>query len=225
MSQEQFNKLMDSYIGEPQNIEKISNAMQRYFMRKQEQQQQAQMEEQFKNPQNIEIGESPVKGPADAKVTIVEFSEFQCPFCKQGAQTMAQVANAYPKDVKVVFKHFPLPAQMHPQARNAALASIAAQKQGKFWEMHDKLFENQPRLSPDLYNSLAQELGLDMAKFKADMEDPATAKRIEEDKAQGEKVGVRGTPGFFVNGVNLSGAQPFTAFQSMVDRWLEKLNK
>lgn len=222
LSDEQFGKLMDSYLQKPENMEKVSNALQRYFLRKQEQQREAALEDQFKNPVKIEIGKSPVKGPADAKVTIVEFSEFQCPFCRQGAQTMDQVLAAYPKDVKHVFKNLPLP--MHNNAKSSCVAALAAGRQGKYWEMHDKLFANQQRLGSELYNSLAQELGLDLAKFKADLEDPALAKQVDEEKALADKLGVHGTPGYFINGVQLSGAQPFPAFKQIIDRWVERKN-
>ena len=220
MSQEQFNKLMDSYIGEPQNIEKISNAMQRYFMRKQEQQQQAQMEEQFKNPQNIEIGESPVKGPADAKVTIVEFSDFQCPFCKRGKDTMEAVLAKYPKDVKLAFKHMPLP--FHSKAMPAAKAAAAAARQGKFWQMHDEFFANQSQLGADYFVKTAEKLGLNVEKFKADMESAEVKKAIEDDVALAKKFGIQGTPGFFVNGVAVKGAYPPEHFAKIIDRWLSR---
>ncbi len=227
LDQKEFNKSMDAYLAGDGNLEKLGDALERYFRSKQEKQrvaaQQAEeerLEDQFKNPVKIEVGKSPVKGPADAKVTVIEFSDFQCPFCSRGMKTMYDVAKEYPKDVKIVFKHLPLP--FHPQAKPAARASIAANNQGKFWEYHDKLFENQSSLNDETYMAIAKELGLDMEKFKKDYEDPATAAQVEEDAALATKLGVRGTPGFFVNGVQVRGAQPLPKFKQLIDRWLEK---
>ena len=133
---------------------------------------------------------------------------------------MKELAAAYPEKVKVSFKHLPLP--FHPEAKPAAIASIAAHRQGKFWEMHDKLFENQGSLGADLYSKLAKDLCLDVAKFEADLKDPAVAKQVDEDAALATKLGIRGTPGYFVNGVQVRGAQPLPKFKQLVDRWLAK---
>jgi len=159
---------------------------------------------------------SPIKGNPKAPVTIVEFSDFQCPFCSKATNTLNELVKKNPGKVKVVFKHFPL--DFHKDAPLAHRASIAAQKQGKFWEYHDLLFENAKALKKDNLISYAQQLGLDMAKFKADLENPELDKRINADKAAGAKVSVRGTPHFFINGTRFSGAQPLQAFQDAVDR-------
>ncbi len=158
---------------------------------------------------------SPVKGPKAAKVTIVEWSDFQCPFCNRAAGTVKQISETYGKDVRVVFRHQPL--SFHQNATPAAKAAMAAHKQGKFWEMHDKLFEVYNALSPEKYEQFAKELGLDMAKFKKDMEDPAIAEQIQKDSREGGQVGANGTPTFFVNGRKLEGAQPFDAFKAVID--------
>ncbi len=223
---EGFDKEMDAFLAKDENVEKLGNALERYFVKKrQSQQEQAakaeseRLENQFKNPVKLDIGESPVRGPKDAKVTIITFSDFQCPFCSRGAATMEEVLKAYKNDVNLVFKNLPLP--FHPEAKPAAIAALAAQEQGKFWEMHDALFKNQQSLGKDTYLRLAQELGLDMEKFKADLANEKLAKRVEEDAALASKHGVNGTPGFFVGGVLVSGAQPLPAFKTIIDRWLK----
>lgn len=226
-SQEDFNKMMETFLADDANLEKLGQALDRFFRKKRDEQRKAmqkaestRMEDQFKNPVKIDIAHSPVKGSAEAPITIVEFSEFQCPFCLKVQPTLKRIEKEYGDKVNLVFKHLPLP--FHQNARSAAQASIAAQKQGKFWEMHDLLFENQRNLKKEEYFKFAQQLGLDMEEFKADYESPETAKMIDQDKALAEKLGVRGTPGYFINGVQLRGAQPYPKFKEIIDRWLEK---
>ncbi len=218
---------IEKYLATDKGRDSIGQAAQAYFKNLQEQgkkdqelKEQAQLEDQFKNPVNIDIGTSPVKGPADAKVTIIEFSDFECPFCIRGKSTMEEVLKAYPTDVKVVFKNLPLP--FHKNAVPAAKAALAAGKQGKFWEMHDKLFDNQKNLTQAFFEKTAGELGLNVDKFKTDMNDPEIDKQIEADKKLAEANGIQGTPGFFVNGVAVKGAYPFEHFQGIIDRWLGK---
>lgn len=221
-----FDKQIEAYLETERGKEQIGKAMEAYMQERQirarkqaEEQANAELERQFKNPVKIEAGNSPAKGPANAKVTIIEFSDFQCPYCSRGKETMEQVLAAYPNDVKVVFKNLPLP--FHQQAVPAAKAALAAGKQGKFWEMHDKLFDNQQKLSPAYYDEAAKELGLDLDKFKKDMASPEIEKQIEEDKALAAKNEIQGTPGFFVNGVAVKGAYPLDHFKMIIDRWLK----
>jgi protein-disulfide isomerase len=136
----------------------------------------------------------------------VEFSDFQCPFCGQFADTLHELERSYPDDVRVVFKQFPLP--MHPDAELGSRATIAALAQGKFWAMHDLLFTNRTKMKREDVVAHANDLGLDVAKFEAALDDPATAARVKADKAFGISLGVRGTPSFFVNGRSFSGALP-----------------
>ncbi len=222
-----FAAAIDKYLASDSGAEKVSNTVERYFQkkqveeaRKQQEAKAAAFEEQFKNPVKIDPGTSPVKGPKDAKVTIIEFSDFQCPFCKRGYQTMEEVAKAYPKDVKIVFKHYPLP--FHPQATPAAKASWAAQQQGKFWEFHNELFENQNQLGDAFYTATATKLGLDLKKFEADRKSDAAEKAVQADADLGQKNGIEGTPGFFVGGVQVEGAQPIENFKKIIDRLLNK---
>jgi protein-disulfide isomerase len=161
---------------------------------------------------------SPARGPADAPIEIVEFSDFQCPFCSRVTPTLKQVEQEYGDKVRIVFKHFPL--SIHPKAPAAHAASVAAHNQGKFWEMHDRIFGNQGEMSEEKYVAYAQELGLDVEKFKKDMEDPETKAAVERDTKQAATLSVRGTPGFFINGRFLSGAQPFAAFKRIIDEEL-----
>jgi protein-disulfide isomerase len=148
--------------------------------------------------------DDPIKGAAEPLVTIVEWSDFQCPFCGTLAQTLDELVAAYPDDVRLVFRQFPLP--MHPDAELGARATLAAQQQGYFWAMHDRLFANRTKMKRDDLVGHAKALGLDVAKFEADLDDPALIKRLERDKAIGGRLGVRGTPAFFVNGVRHGGA-------------------
>jgi protein-disulfide isomerase len=164
--------------------------------------------------------EGPMKGPADAKVTIVEFSDFQCPYCSRAAATLDTVMKDYASDVQLAFKHNPLP--FHQQAMPAALAAEAARAQGKFWEMHDKLFKNQTNLQRADLDKYAQEIGLNMGKYKEAMEKEQGKDRIKSDMAEAEKFGARGTPNFFINGRNFRGAQPVEAFKAVIDEEIKK---
>lgn len=222
-----FAELIEKYFETERGREKLGTAVESYFKKRQDQarkQQEdrlaAEMEDQFKNPVKIEVGASPVKGPADAKVTIVEFSDFQCPYCKRGKDTVEELLKKYPKDVKVTFKNLPLP--FHNQAMPAAKAALAAGRQGKFWEMHDKLFDNQSKLSDAFYDQAAKDLGLNVEKFKKDMADPAIEKMIKDDMEIAKQHNIQGTPGFFVGGVAVRGAYPVEHFSKIIDRILEK---
>ena len=165
---------------------------------------------------------APTKGPDNAPVTIVVFSEFQCPFCARFAPTLKQIEDTYQGSVRVVFKHLPL--SIHKDAVGAALAAEAARKQGKFWEYHDKLFADQKRLGPDDLKQHAKDLQLDLKRFEADMRDPQDEKRIKDDVAEAGTLGIAGTPGTFINGRFLAGAQPFTSFAKIIDEELTKRN-
>ena len=223
-----FNKSMETFLQKEENIDKIAKALEKHFQKKREEQEKnaaqeekVSMEKQFDSPVKIEVGDAPIKGPKDAKITVIEFSDFQCPFCQRGAQTMDELAKAYPNDVKIAFKNLPLP--FHPHAKPAAIAALAAHKQGKFWEMHDELFKNQSSLGDEFYVTTAQKLGLDVEKFKTDLKDEKLAKQVDDDTALANSLGVRGTPGFFVNGVQVRGARELAYFKDLVDRWVKKL--
>jgi protein-disulfide isomerase len=166
----------------------------------------------------VEAGNSPALGPKDAKVTVLHYTDYQCPFCERAAPTMKQLAEAYPKDVRVVFKQHPLP--MHAQAQIAAEAALAAHAQGKFFEMHEKLFQNRAKLSRDTIFAAAKEIGLDMARFTKEMDEHTHAAAVTADVAEVEKIGATGTPATFVNGRFVSGAKPVDFFKGLVDEEL-----
>jgi protein-disulfide isomerase len=167
-----------------------------------------------------EVGSAPVKGPKDALVTIVQYSDFQCPFCSRVEPTIDQVMKEYAGKVRVAWRNMPLP--FHNNAKPAAIAAMAANQQGKFWQMHDILFKNQQNLGSADLEKYAQEIGLNMSKFKAALEDKKLAEQIDADAAAGGKIGARGTPAFFINGRFLSGAQPFDRFKALIDEELKK---
>jgi protein-disulfide isomerase len=169
---------------------------------------------------DINITGAPAKGPQNAPVTIIAFSDFQCPFCSRAVPTLKQIEDTYGNKVRVVFKHQPLP--MHPFAKGAAMASMAANEQGKFWEMHDKLFANQGALDRGSLERYAQELGLDMGKFKAAMDSNKFDSYVSADAAEGMRVGANGTPTFFVNGHQIIGAESFERFKGVIDAELAK---
>jgi protein-disulfide isomerase len=141
--------------------------------------------------------DSPLRGSPMAPVTIYEFSDFQCPHCKMAAPELKKIVEESNGKVKLIFKHYPLP--MHPKAREASKATIAAHKQGKFWEMHDLLFEKQDQLPTANLDAYAEEIGLDMKRFRADMKSKDTDKKIDADIAEGHAVGVDATPSIYVN--------------------------
>ena len=174
--------------------------------------------ERFKVP----VGNAAVVGPPTAKITIIEFSDYQCPFCSRVEPTIEKVKHTYGKDVRIAFKHSPLP--FHPNAAPAARAALAAQEQSvdKFWAFHAKLFENQDKLDEQHFVEFAQQVGLDVAKFKNDLGQNKAKydAQIEADKAEAAKFGANGTPHFFINGRKLAGAQPFENFQKLIDEEL-----
>ena len=157
-------------------------------------------------------------GGANAPVTIIEFSDYQCPFCKRAESVVDQVMSTYGDKVRLVFRDYPLP--MHPNARPAAEAAACANAQGKFWDYHAKLFANQGQLGEENLKTYAKDVGLDATKFDDCLAKKPYAKEIDKDIADGAKVGVNGTPAFFVNGRMLSGAQPFDKFKTVIDEEL-----
>jgi protein-disulfide isomerase len=163
----------------------------------------------------VNLAGAPALGPENAPVTVVEFSDFQCPFCARVGPTMKQLREAYPDKVRIVFKHLPL--DFHQKAVPAALAAEAAARQGKFWEMHDKIFSDQKDMAPEKYAVWAKELGLDVAKFERDRASAEVKARVDADKKEAAQLGATGTPSFYINGKYTSGAQPLEAFKSLVD--------
>jgi len=149
-------------------------------------------------PVKISMDGDPVRGPVNAKVTIVEFSDFQCPFCAKATPEVAALLQKFPTNVRVVFKQFPL--DTHSQAALAAEASLAAQAQGKFWELHDKMYANFRTLSEAHIMGWAKDIGLDVNRFHADLASHKYKARVDSEEKQGEAAGVEGTPTFFIDG-------------------------
>lgn len=168
----------------------------------------------------VDVSTAPIRGDKDAKVTVVAFSDFQCPFCNRVNPTLAKLLETYPGKVRIAFKHMPL--RIHPDAPAAHAAAEAAGRQGKFWEMYDKIFANQRELTPEKFKQYAAELNLDAAQFEKDRNDPAVKAKVDADIKEAEKLGVAGTPAFFINGKYLSGAQPYENFKKLVDEALAK---
>lgn len=164
---------------------------------------------------------APVTGPANARVTLVEFSDFQCPYCSRAVHKLSALLQAYPNDVKLIFKHFPLDS--HPQAQISAQAAIAAQQQGKFWQLHDLMFANPNGLSRKSILGWAGSLGMDMKKFEADMDSEAVKKTVARDLADGEKVGVEGTPTVFINGRRYNGELDLASAKPIIDAELKRV--
>lgn len=178
------------------------------------------------------IDDDPIRGNPDAPVTIIEFSDFQCPFCGRFANsTLKQIEDKYVKTgkVRIVFRDFPL--NFHPNAKPAALAAGCAAEQGKFWQMHDKIFENQRQLSEENLKNWAKEIGLNMSRFKECYESKKYDNEISKDMEDGQRYGVRGTPSFIigrtkkgsktVEGEVIRGAQPYPAFEQAIKKYLE----
>ncbi len=163
---------------------------------------------------------APVLGPDNAPVTVVEFSDFQCPFCSRGKATIDDVVKRYGDKVRVVFRDFPLP--MHREAPKAHEAGRCANEQGKFWPMHDKMFGDQAALAVDALKKSAADLGLDTAKFNECLDSGRHAEGVQKDIEAGQAYGVTGTPAFFINGRMLSGAQPLDAFSKVIDDELQR---
>jgi protein-disulfide isomerase len=169
----------------------------------------------------IPVNGSPVTGPADAPVSIVEFSDFQCPYCAAAVPQIREILKAYPTQVKLIFKQYPL--EEHPQADLAATAAVAAQKQGKFWPMHDALFAHSDNLSRKAILSYAKDLGLNVDKLEADMDTTEVRESVQRDVQDGNEADVQGTPTIFINGQRYNGGIIFEALKPIVDAELKRV--
>ena len=182
-------------------------------------------EEEMKNPKKPEISaDRAFAGTDGAPITIVEYSDFQCPYCKRGHETMRQVLEKYAGKVKVVFKQMPI-ERIHPLARPGSdmYEAIALQDKAKATKFKDYVFDNQDELNkqgPKFYDEVAKKVGANVAKAKKDASGDEVKKRVEADKAEGEKFGFTGTPGYLVNGISLKGAYPFEEFEKLIDKQL-----
>jgi protein-disulfide isomerase len=164
---------------------------------------------------------APARGGANAPVTIVEFSDFHCPFCKRVLPTLKEIETRYGDKVKLVFRDLPLD-QLHPGARRAHEAARCAHEQGKFWAYHDVLFERAPRSSPEDLRQFAREVGLDLPRFESCTASARTKGLVQKDVDDATGLGINGTPAFVINGEVLSGAQPLENFVRVIDRELAR---
>lgn len=171
---------------------------------------------------DIKVGEAPYFGGDKAAVTIVEFSDFQCPFCAKGADILKEIKNKYGKKVKVAFKQYPLP--FHKDARGAAVAALCAneQKTDYFWKLHDWMFSNQDKLDSDSLKDAAKTVGADVKKFSECLDANKYMVQVQNDIEQGKNIGVKSTPTFFVNGQLISGAQPIEVFSEIIEEELSR---
>jgi len=172
----------------------------------------------------VEAEGYPSKGDPDAPVTIVEFSDFQCPYCRALKPTLEQVEENYGDEVRFVFRQFPL-TSLHPQAYAAAQASLCARDQDKFWEMHDAMFANQRALEPDQLKATVRELGMDGEQFDACLDSGQHSDEVAEDLREGQAIGINGTPRIFINGRSLSGAQPYEDIARIIDDELRRAGR
>ncbi len=172
---------------------------------------------------NVDVGNAPVTGNKDAKVTIIVFSDFECPFCSRVVPTLDRIKKEYKNKVRIAFKHYPLP--IHQNAKGAAIASMCVYDQNaeKFWAYHDKLFQNQQNLKPEELAKYAKEVGVNEAKFKECVASDKYLAHVNEDLQYGSaKIGLKSTPSFFINGRPLAGALPFEAFKEKIDEELAR---
>ncbi len=156
------------------------------------------------------------RGNKDAPVTIVEFADPQCPYCGRFHDTMKEVMKAYPDKVKWVYKHFPLDS-IHPYARKAGESQECAGEQDKFWEYTDELYANQSSIKPSYFSQVAKKIKLDIDRFETCLDSGKYASKVNDDLKYGQQIGVRGTPGNFINGKSVPGAVPFSQIKSIVD--------
>lgn len=199
--------------------------------RAQKNEEQERMKE-FENPKKYAMeADRPFKGSATAAVTVVEYSDFQCPFCKKGSDTMDEVIKAYGDKVRIVFKHLPLEGK-HPNARRGSeyFEAIALQDANKAFEFKKLVFNNQNETygsdkdAEKLYQKLAKEANADVARLAKDLKEKADfiTKRINADMAEAQSNGIEGTPGFLINGVTIKGAYPFKDFKVIIDEWMKR---
>ena len=220
---EQINEEIKGRIVEYLSVEAKKKAIDKWIAEKTK---KTPVEIYIKKPQlpvfDVKAGNAPFKGGAEAKVTIIEYSDFQCPFCSKGATLLTQIEKAYGNKVKIAFKHYPLP--FHAQARVAAEASMCANEQSNklFWKMHDSMFADQTKLDKDSLVAKAKAIGAKEADFKTCLESSKFKALVDADVAEGSAIGIKSTPTFFVNGKLIAGAQPLEVFKEIIDEELAK---
>ncbi len=169
---------------------------------------------------DVEVADAPIKGAESAPVTVVEFSDFQCPYCSSVTPTLKKITETYGDKVRIAFRHFPL--GFHDKAQKAAEASLCAKEQGKFWEMHDAMFADQKQLDVAQLKTTAAGLEVDTAKFDECLDSGKYADAVKKDAEAGQAAGVSGTPAFFINGRMIEGAVPYEQLAAVIDDELER---
>lgn len=166
------------------------------------------------------VDDDPSLGPATAPVTIIEFADYECPYCAESATVLRQLLTKYPNELRLVYRDFPMPG--HENATNAALAAECADEQGLFWEMHDLLFANPTAHDADSLERYAQQIGISVSDFRVCMSSQRYADEIERDVADGRSYGVHGTPAFFINGYRHTGFTELAMFEGLISEALSK---
>ncbi len=202
LKQQSYNKAKDEYVERLKSTRKVSIALEPLRL-------------------DVAVAGYPSRGPENAPVTIVEFSDFQCPYCKNFTATLDRLMREFPSDVRVVFRQLPL-REIHPMAEKAAEASLCAQEQGKFWELHDLMFKDQAALKVEDLKAKAVQLQLDSGAFNTCLESGKYEKRINEDIREGARLGANGTPAVIINGRFFSGARPFEEVAAIIKEELQK---
>jgi predicted DsbA family dithiol-disulfide isomerase len=176
--------------------------------------------EDFVPPANFNLSKTASKGAKDAPIVIVEFADFECPHCAMMSGMLSELVKLYPTQIKVYFKQFPLP--FHQFAGKASIATIAAQRQNAFWPMHDLVFTNQTSLSDQSFDQFAQQIGINVERFQADMKDPAVEQQVKDEKMEGIQNNLTGTPTLFFNGKKYSGEPTFRGLQTKINALLKE---
>ncbi len=204
-----------------ENPELVYETVNRHIQKQKEAQQKQQIENALKNPvEDTVTADNPAKGEENAVITIIEYSDFQCPHCANASQMLERLMQKYPGKIRRVFKNNPL--EDHPFSLQAAAAALAAHRQGKFWLYHDLLFFNGPDLTEDMFTKIAKDLSLDMELFEKDRKSEEIAKQIAGEKTKINALGITGTPSFILNGVLINGAQPQPLFEQIIEKILSQ---
>ena len=174
----------------------------------------------LEDPVAIPVAGDPVLGPPNARVTVVEFSDFQCPYCAVAVVQLNAVLKAYPNDVKLIFKQYPL--EMHSQAALAAAAALAAQRQGKFWQLHDAMYADRTHLSRQNILAMAEKIGLDVKRFQQDWDSPSVKQALAKEQKEGDDLAVNGTPTIFIDGQRYNGDLALDALRPIIDKEIKR---
>jgi predicted DsbA family dithiol-disulfide isomerase len=208
-------------------LESLSPNIRRYLELRAQQEALAALRPKYRvwvgldRPRQAVGADGPAIGPVDAKITLVEFSDYQCPYCARAEPVVQELLRRYPNDIRLVYRHLPLP--FHADARGAAEAAICAWDQGKFWDYHELLFTDQRALGAEQLLEYADRLALDREAFAACLGADITAQRVRDDMVEAESLGATGTPTFFINGMMMTGARPIEEFEAVIDAELARL--